>query len=338
MTEIRHQFVHTNGIRMHVADAGGGYPVLFCHGFPELWYSWRHQLPALAEAGFRALAPDQRGYGETDCPEPIEAYRVTELVKDLVGMLDAMGIAKCAIVGHDWGGLVVWHAAMRAPERFERVVAINTPFMPRWLPSTPGSPEHPQCVWITNRQPVPTRPTEMARQAAAGNFHYVLYFQQPGVAETEMERDVRRALAGFYADPFPLPDVSLRPPPGVFGPAGGGITDRLAGPRGKFISEEELEVYVNAFTKTGFRGGLNWYRNVDRNWEDSADLVERVNQPSMMITAELDPVLWPEQTIGMERWVPNLKRAHIKGSGHWTQQEKPSEVNAAIIDFLRDLL
>ncbi len=337
MGEFAHKFVRTNGIGMHVAEAGKGFPVVFCHGFPEMWYSWRHQMRALSAAGFRTIAPDQRGYGETDCPRPVEAYRARELVADIVGMLDALEVEKCVIVGHDWGGLVVWHTAMRAPERIERVVAINTPFMPRWLPSTPGSPEFPKQVWITNRQPVPTKPTEMARQAAAGNFHYVLYFQEPGVADAELERDIRRSLAGFFADPRPLPPTAERQPPGVFGPAGGGILDRLSGPQGKFMSDADLDVFVKAFKRTGFRGGLNWYRNVDRNWEESADLVERVEHPSLMITAELDPVLWPEQTIGMERWVPNLKRVEIKGSGHWTQQEKPEEVNAALLEFLSDL-
>ena len=336
MSEFVHKFVRTNGIRMHLVEAGAGYPVVFCHGFPELWYSWRHQMKALAEAGFRAIAPDQRGYGETDCPQAVESYQVRELVADIVGMLDALEIRKCAIVGHDWGGFVIWHTAMRAPERIARVVALNTPFMPRWLPSTPGSPEHPREVWVTSRQPAPMRPTEMARQSAAGNFHYVLYFQQPGVAEAELERDVRRALSGFFADPRPIP--LNRQPPGVFARAVGGPLDRFVAERqGAYLSDAELEVYVKAFERTGFRGGLNWYRNVDRNWEESANIVERVEQPSLMITAELDPVLWPEQTLGMERWVPNLKRVQIAGSGHWTQQEKPAEVNAALLEFLSGL-
>jgi soluble epoxide hydrolase/lipid-phosphate phosphatase len=140
MSEFKHKFVQTNGIRMHLVEAGEGYPVVFCHGFPEMWYSWRHQMRALADAGFRAIAPDQRGYGETECPPTVEAYQVRELVADIVGMLDALSIKQCAIVGHDWGGFVVWHTAMRAANRIARVASLNTPFMPRWLPSTPGSP------------------------------------------------------------------------------------------------------------------------------------------------------------------------------------------------------
>ncbi len=173
MSDIKHRFVKANGIKMHVAEAGEGYPVVMCHGFPELWYSWRHQLRALADAGFRAIAPDQRGYGDTDRPEPIDAYTQRKLVGDIVGMLDALAIGRCTIIGHDWGGAVAWNAALMAPESIERVIGINTPFLPR----------------------APKPPTELMREMAAGNFHYILYFQQPGVAEAELERDVYRTLA-----------------------------------------------------------------------------------------------------------------------------------------------
>jgi pimeloyl-ACP methyl ester carboxylesterase len=317
MGEFEHKFVNTNGIRMHLHEAGKGYPVVMCHGFPEIWYSWRHQLRALSAAGFRAIAPDQRGYGETDCPQPIEAYSMRYLVGDLVGMLDALGIEKCAIVGHDWGGFVAWQAAMMAPQRFAQVVGVNTPFIPR----------------------APMKPLEMMRQMAAGGFHYIVYFQQPGVAEAELERDVRRSLRGFYQDPTGLDPAEFRKaPPGVFGPAGGGLLDRLPdAPHGKFLTDADFEVFVKAFERTGFRGGINWYRNIDRNWEESAGLEHRVNQPALMITAELDVVLRPEMAEGMSAWVPNLRKTVlIKGSGHWTQQEKPEEVNRALIEFLSE--
>jgi len=176
MADFTHKFVHTNGIRMHVAEAGSGYPVVLCHGFPELWYSWRHQMRALADAGFRAIAPDQRGYGETTCPQPIEAYTQRNLVADLTGMLDALGLEHAVVVGHDWGGAVAWNAAMMAPARFTHVIGVNTPFFPR----------------------APMKPTDLMRLMAQGNFHYILYFQDPGVAEAELERDVRRSLRGFY--------------------------------------------------------------------------------------------------------------------------------------------
>ena len=318
MSVVKHSFVKTNGITMRIAEMGEGPPVVFCHGFPEMWYSWRHQMKALADAGFRAIAPDQRGYGQTDAPAPVEAYTQRMLVRDIVGMLDALGIEKCVIVGHDWGGMVAWNTAMMAPDRVERVIGINTPFIAR----------------------APMKPTDAMRAMAAGGFHYILYFQTPGVAEEELERDVARSLRGFYQDP-PEADANeiRKAPPGVFGRAGGGLLDRFADrPHGKFLTDKDFEVFVNAFKKTGFRGGLNWYRCIDRNWEESEGQVDRVEQPALMITAELDVVLRPEMAEGMTTWVPNLRRTVlIKGSGHWTQQEKPGEVNAAILDFLSDM-
>lgn len=318
MKEFIHRFVGTNGIRMHLVEAGEGFPVVMCHGFPEIWYSWRHQIRALSRSGFRAIAPDQRGFGETDCPEPVEAYTQRQIVADIIGMLDALSIRKCVIAGHDWGGFTAWNAAMMYPERIERVIGINTPFIPR----------------------LPMKPTDLIRAMAAGRFHYILYFQEPGVAEQELERDVRRSLRGFYQDAAGFDMAEMRKvPPGVWGPAGGGILDRLPDrPHGRFLSADDLDVFVRAFEKTGFRGALKWYRNIDRNWEESADLPQRVNQPALMITAELDFVLRPEMADGMAVWVPNLRKTVlIKGSGHWTQQEKPDEVNREILEFLADL-
>jgi epoxide hydrolase A/B len=318
MSDFRHQHVTTNGIRMHVAEAGEGYPIVLCHGFPELWYSWRHQMRALAEAGFRAIAPDQRGYGETDAPGTIEAYTQRQLVADIVGMLDALAISRCVIIGHDWGGAVAWNAALMAPERIERVVGVNTPFLPR----------------------MPLKPTELMRAMAQGQFHYILYFQPPGVAEAELDRDVRRSLRGFYQTAEDLLGViDQSAPPGVFGPAGGGILDRLPDrPHGKFMTDDDFEVFARAFERTGFRGGLNWYRCIDRSWEESAHVEQQVKQPALMITAEYDPVLRPSLCTGMEAFVPNLRKTVlVKGAGHWTQQEKPAEVNTALLEFIADL-
>jgi pimeloyl-ACP methyl ester carboxylesterase len=318
MSEIKHSFVKANGIKMHVAETGAGFPVVLCHGFPEMWYSWRHQMKALAEAGFRAIAPDQRGYGETECPAPIEAYTQRKLVGDIVGMLDALGIGKCVIVGHDWGGAVAWNTALMARDSVERVVGVNTPFMPR----------------------SPMKPTDAMRAMAAGGFHYVLYFQTPGVAEAELDKDVYKSLRAFYQDPPEVDPTDIsKAPPGVFGRPGGGLLDRFPDrPHGKFLTDEDFEVFVRAFKKTGFRGGLNWYRNIDRSWEESAGGEDRIQQPALMITAERDVVLRPEMAAGMKAFVPNLRKTVlIKGSGHWTQQEKPSEVNAALLEFLADL-
>ncbi len=316
--EFTHKYIQTNGIRMHVVEAGSGFPVLFCHGFPELWYSWRHQIKALADAGFRAIALDQRGYGETDAPQEIAAYTIHHLVGDLTGLLDALEIEKAVIVGHDWGGFVVWQMAQLAPQRVAGVVGLNTPFFPRF----------------------PMKPLDIMRASAQGNFHYILYFQEPGVAEAELERDVRRSLRGFYQDPRRELIEQLRNiPPGVFGPAGGGLMDRMPdAPHGKFLTAEDFDVFVKAFEKSGFRGGLNWYRNFDRNWELTAYLNNaKVLQPALMVTAELDFVLRPEMAQGMGVWVPNLRKTVlVGGSGHWTQQEKPAEVNAALLEFLKE--
>ncbi len=284
-----HRFVQTNGIRMHVVEQGEGYPVLLIHGFPELWYSWRYQLPALAAAGFRAIAPDLRGYGETDKPEGIEAYDIHHLVADMTGLLDAQGVEKAAIAGHDWGGIIVWQMALMAPERVERVIGVNTPFLPR----------------------TPIKPTDAFKMVPDGRFNYILYFQEPGVAEQAMMADLRGALDGMMR--------------------------RIAKDPG-FISDADLQVYVDAFAKGGLTGPINYYRNFDRNWETTASLAgKQVTQPSLMITAEFDPILTPEMADGMEAHVPNLRKVLVKDSGHWTQQEKPDDVNRAIIEFLSDL-
>jgi pimeloyl-ACP methyl ester carboxylesterase len=318
MSEFKHKYVQTNGIRMHLVEAGDGFPVVMCHGFPELWYSWRHQIRALASAGYRVIAPDQRGYGETDVPAALEAYTQRLLVGDIVGMLDALGIGKCVIVGHDWGGIVAWNTALMMPDRVKRVISLNTPFFPRG----------------------PMKPTDLMQALARGHFHYILYFQQPGVAESELERDVRRSLRGFYQEPREFGSaVNGTASPGVWGPAGGGILDRLPDrPHGSFLSADDFEVFARAFEKSGFRGGLNWYRCLDRSWEESAGLEQRIHQPALMITAELDPVLRPSLCHGLKAFVPNLRKTMlIKASGHWTQQEKPAEVNAAMLEFLDDL-
>ena len=318
MPDITHRQVETNGIRMHVAEAGSGFPVLFCHGFPELWYSWRHQMRALAAAGFRALAPDQRGYGGTDAPAEVASYSIHHLVGDLTGLLDALELEQAVVVGHDWGGIIAWQMALLAPHRVARVVGINTPFFPRF----------------------PMRPTAIMRAMSQGTFHYVLYFQTPGIAEAELDADVRRTLRGFMQAPDRARLAALLSSgPQALGPASGGLLDRLPdAPHGAFLSTADFEVFAAAFSVTGFRGGLNWYRNFDLNWETTAYLNgAKVQQPALMITAELDPVLRPEMAAGMDAWVPNLRRTHmVRDCGHWTQQEKPAEVNAALLEFLAE--
>ena len=285
----QHRSVTTNGIRMHFVEQGQGFPVLFMHGFPEMWYSWRFQIPALAEAGFRTIAPDMRGYGETDKPKGIEAYDIQHLVGDMVGLLDALRLEKAVIVGHDWGGVIVWQMASLAPQSVERVISLNTPCRGRGR----------------------TRPTDGMKQLADGRFNYILHFQQPGLAESEIEPDVRKWL---------------------------GSTIRRIAKHPEFLTDEVLDVFADAFRKGGMTGPINYYRNTDRNWETTAQLADKqVLQPSLMVCAENDPILIPQSADGMEKYVPNLTRNLIKDCGHWTQQEQPAQVNRILVEWLRGL-
>lgn len=308
----RHRTVQTNGIAMHVAEQGEGFPIVLLHGFPELWYSWRHQLPALAAAGYRAIAPDQRGYGATDKPAEVEGYRVSNLVRDIVGMLDALGIGRAAVVGHDWGGPVAWNLALLHPERIAVVAVLNTPHGP------PGD------------QP----PTERYKKNP-GPFAYQLYFQTPGVAERELQADVRRSIATIIRGVADRPeDDSLA----VFSRAEGGVLNGQTDAP-SLLSDQELDVYTAAFEAGGFAGPLNWYRNIDRNWTESRGYpLHTIAVPALMVTAANDSVLRPEFTAGMERWVPNLRRTMIERCSHWTQQEHPDEVNRLLIGFFNDVL
>lgn len=308
--DVRHRLVESNGIRLHIAEQGSGFPVLLLHGFPELWYSWRHQLPALATAGYHAIAPDQRGYGESDKPDDVASYRVSNLVADMIGLLDALDLEHAAVVGHDWGGPVAWQLALRHPERIKSVAVLNTPYRP----------------------PGPLPPTEAYKQQP-GPFQYQLYFQTPGVAERELEADVRRSLAIIMRG---VQDDPAKDSLAVFSRAENGVLgNQVEAPT--LLTPEELDVYTEAFTKSGFRGPLNWYRNIDRNWEESRALASQtITVPALMITAENDSVLRPAFADGMEQWIPKLRRANIARCSHWTQQERPDEVNRLLIDFFGD--
>ena len=325
-TEVTHRTVETNGIRMHLAEAGTGPLVVLCHGFPESWYSWRHQLAALAEAGFRAVAPDMRGYGQTDRPEPIDQYTLLHMIGDMVGLLDALGVDQAVIAGHDWGAPVAWHAALLRPDRFRGVIGLSVPYRPRGH----------------------VRPTTVMPQTDDAVF-YQLYFQTLGVAEAELEQDVRQAIRRM------LYSISGGTPPreGSVTAAGtvgmvrrkGGFLDGMTNPAAlpSWLTEADVDFYAGEFARTGFRGGLNWYRNIDRNWELLAPFAGAlVKVPALYIAGDRDPVV---RFPGMDRLIPNLVsfvpqlRATIMlpGCGHWTQQERAAEVNAAMIDFLRHL-
>ncbi len=326
MTRLAHRVVETNAIRMHIAEQGAGPLVVLCHGFPESWYSWRHQLSALADAGFHAVAPDMRGYGQTDGPEEIHAYTLLHLVGDMVGLLDALGEESAVIAGHDWGAPVAWHAALLRPDRFRAVIGLSVPFTPRG----------------------PVRPTSVMPQTDDAVF-YQLYFQTPGVAEAELERDprltIRRLLYGASGDaPRREATVGARDPVGMV-PRRGGFLDRTVDPAAlpPWLTEADVDVFAKEFLRTGFRGGLNWYRNIDRNWELLAPFAgARVDVPALYVAGDRDLVV---AFRGMDRLISNLstfvprlrKTLVLPGCGHWTQQERPREVSAAMIDFLRSL-
>jgi pimeloyl-ACP methyl ester carboxylesterase len=243
MVELKHRFIETNGIRMHIAECGSGPLVLLCHGFPESWYSWRHQLQALAEAGFRAVAPDMRGYGQTDRPEAIEQYTLLHLVGDMVGLLDALGADTAVIAGHDWGAPVAWHSALLRPDRFSEVIGLSVPFWPR----------------------SPVRPTSLMPQTDDALF-YQLYFQTPGVAEMELERDVSRSIRTLlYSASGDSPRRENAAASGQqvgMVPREGGFLSRMAEPASlpPWLTEADVAYYVEEFTRTGFRGGLNCSR------------------------------------------------------------------------------
>jgi pimeloyl-ACP methyl ester carboxylesterase len=308
------RYVETNGIRMAVYEEGAGVPVVMSHGFPELAYSWRHQIPAVARAGFRAIAPDQRGYGFTDRPQPIESYDIHHLTADLVGLLDALKIEKAVFAGHDWGGIVTWAMPLLHPHRVLGVIGVNTPFLPR----------------------APMDPIALMR-AAYGEEMYIVFFQRPGVADALLAKDVRKTLRFFYRKTgITIEEFDRRPPEErnlAFVRAL--ESDEKIWPGEPLLKPEELDIYAKAFERTGFTGGVNWYRNFTRNWQTTEGVVQRVDVPCLMVMAANDIVLRPSLADGMEAFVPDLEKHLIKDCGHWTQSEKPDELNRVMTDWLK---
>ena len=277
-----------NGIDLAVTEEGMGDPVVLIHGFPELAYSWRHQLPALADAGFRAIAYDQRGYGGSSKPTTIEAYGLTNLVADVIGLLDVLEIERAILVGHDWGSIVVWTAALMYPDRVEKVVSLNVPYR-GWCAGFPT--------------------IEFMAEHLADRFGYVLTFQEQGVTEEAFESDPYAWLRTIYSSIAADKD---------------------------FMSGDDFAVYRDSFVEGGIFGPLGPYRNIDANAAATEYLANApITQPTLMITADRDPILPPSLAEGMERWVADLTVVGIEHCGHWTQQEQPEHVNAALIDFLR---
>jgi pimeloyl-ACP methyl ester carboxylesterase len=321
LPEVTHRMIGTNGIRLHIAEQGQGPLVILCHGFPECWYSWRHQLGALAKAGFHAVAPDLRGYGRSDRPEEVEKYTILHDVGDIVGLVDALGARQAVIAGHDIGAAIAWQAALLRPDRFSAVIALSPPFRPRAF----GDSEVP-----------PT--TLMPRNETA--VFYQLFLQTPE-AEAGLSRDPRRTFRGqFYSLSGDRPASS-----------GGGFADGMVPRNGnvladppslpRWITEADIDVYVEAFSRSGFRGPLAWWRNVDRGWELMAAFDgASVTVPALYLVGDRDFVAaaFAQDIARQSAFVPRLRPAiRLAGCGHWTQQERAAEVNAAMIEFLRSV-
>ncbi|MEU3993523.1 alpha/beta hydrolase [Streptomyces platensis] len=316
-----HRTVEVPGGRIHLVEQGTGPLVLLVHGFPESWYSWRHQLPALAAAGYRAVALDVRGYGRSSKPREVAAYRMLAHVADNAAVVRALGEETAVIAGHDWGSPIAAHSALLRPDIFTAVALLSVPYTPRGT----------------------TRPTEAFARIGGAEEFYISYFQEPGRAEAEIEPDVRTWLAGFYAGLSG--DAEPTSGPGLFSvPPGGKMSDRFpAGPPRplSWLTEADLDFYAAEFEHTGLTGGLNRYRNVDRDWEDLAAWTGApLTQPALFIGGEHDATTrWLADAIkAFPRTLPGLSAAHIlDGCGHWVQQERPEEVNRLMADWLRSL-
>ncbi|MEY2399128.1 MAG: hypothetical protein QOJ00_2302 [Actinomycetota bacterium] len=308
--------VGVNGVELEVTEAGldnRGPLVVLAHGFPELAHSWRHQIPALAAAGYRVVAPNQRGYGASSAPSEVEAYDMVHLTDDVIALIDHYGENTAVLVGHDWGAPVVWNAAQRFPERVRAVVGLSVPHAPR----------------------AAHRPTDAMKHIYGDNFFYVLYFQQRGRADAELMRDVRYSLRAFiWTICGDAPDGTYR-----MQDRNGtvlGMCGEPPDPMPAWLTTADLDIYVRAFERSTFTGGLNWYRNTDRNWELSVAWADwLVEMPALFIGGDRDPVLRFTNLDTMYAVTPGLRAAHVlPGVGHWTQQEAPDDVNRFLLEFL----
>jgi pimeloyl-ACP methyl ester carboxylesterase len=315
----QHRLVDGPAGRIHLVEQGNGPLVLLVHGFPESWYSWRHQLPALAAAGYRAVAIDVRGYGRSSKPPEIDAYRLLELVADDEAILHALGADNAAIVGHDWGSSIASTSALLRPDLFPAVALLSVPYAP------PGGP----------------RPTDAFAMAGGDEEFYVSYFQRPGRAEAEIEPDVRGWLRGFFT--ALSGDAPAAGDESVFTvPAGARMRDRFPhAPLPSWLTESDLDTYAAEFERTGTTGALNRYRNVDRDWEDLADRRgAALLQPALFVAGAQDASLtWMADAVSaFPKTLPALTGAHtLDGAGHWIQQERPQAVNELLIDWLSHL-
>lgn len=305
------QFVDSNDIRMAVYEQGEGPAVIMVHGFPELAFSWRHQIPALAAAGFRAIAPDMRGYGKTGAPPGVDQYCMAKLIGDLHGLLDALELERATFIGHDWGAMILWHMATLAPQRIDKLITLNIPHYPR----------------------SPVDPIAVMRERFGSDF-YIVNFQDSDEAEK-----------AFAADPAHFFDMMMRKnqisreqfeqlPPQMKVLSLLKVMQRSQSGGAPLLTDDERDYYVNAFTKSGFTNPVNWYRNWTRNWEALEGVNQLINIPTLFIGAVDDVIIAPEHIEAMQPLVTNLTIEMLEPCGHWTQQERPDDVNHLIISWL----
>lgn len=310
MRDYEHQRLDVNGIQLSLYSAGpaNGRPVWLLHGFPECWYAWHPQIDALAAAGYRVHAPEMRGYGQSSAPREIGAYALLTLCGDILGAMDALDERTACVVGHDWGAVVAWHLALRAPERVQALGAFSVPYG--------GRPKRPA--------------TEIIREASAGRFNYILHFQEPGVAEAELDADIERSLRLLLGE-LDRPLLHDRP-------AGHGLFDGLPAhpPLPAWCDADTFDAYRQSLAR-GFHGPLNWYRNFERNWEETAPFAgQLVTPPTLFLVGDNDPVarLEAHTLKRMADVVPRLEQHRLPNCGHWLQGEQPQRVNALLLDFL----
>lgn len=315
MKQRNFQMIKTNGVTLRTVVAGQGPLVVLLHGWPQCWYLWRHQIDPLVAAGYQVAVPDQRGYGGSDKPAAVEAYNIVELSNDVAGIATALGHERFIVVGHDWGAPVAWHTALLHPKRVRAVVGMSVPYV-RGMEGTLTRQEH-----------------------FGDNFWYIVYFQKPGVAEAELDADVRKSLRMIYYS------IAGDAPAGIWfkpKPASAKFLDGLVDPPSlpSWLTAEDLDYYVAQYQPDGFRGPLNWYRNIDRNIAITPQLAHaKIEQPAFFIAGSKDLVLsfaGGGLLAAMDQWVPNLRgKVIIEGAGHWVQAEKPAPTNEALLGFLK---
>jgi len=325
---LTHQDVDANGISIHTVSVGEGPLVLFCHGFPESWYSWRHQLPAVADAGFRAVAMDMRGYGRSTAPEAVGAYSMSDLVGDAVGVVAALGADEAVIVGHDWGAPVAWYGALMRPDVFRAVAALSVPYTPPFG----GLP--PELTM-----------NDLMRSAAGDRDYYRLYFQEPGVAEAEIGADLDRFVRSFLytVSGDAVSDGAHQSGWEGYFPKGERLVDQLVTPERLpgWLTEDDVATYVSELSRNGIRGGLNWYRNLNALPTVLAPFTgATIRQPALYLAGEHDLIAGntTDALTVVRESLPNLRALQVfPGAGHWLQQERPDGVNDALLGFLRTL-